>query len=235
MRIGLAAYRFKNKDVEYNIRQMEKALKESQGKADLLCFGETFLQGFDSLCWDFQIDKDIAITQNSAVMQRICSLTVKYQTDLLFGYVEREGDTLFSSCAVVEQGKIIHNYRRISKNWKEYSRTDGHYREGTATDELLYHGRNIMIALCGDLWLFPERFKTDDLLIWPVYVNFDLEEWEAYEQDYADQALLASRQALMINSITDNPISHGNAFYFYDGKVKQKLGYDTEAVLIVEV
>ena len=235
MKIGLASYRFQNRNITFNLSQIEKALQESQGKVDLLCFGETFLQGFDSLCWEFQTDKDMAITQDSIVMQRICNLTVKYRTDLLFGYVEREGDSIYSSCAVIAQGKLIHNYRRISKNWKEYDRTDCHYCEGTAADAFLYHGRKIMIALCGDLWLFPERFQSNDLLIWPVYVNFDMEEWTTCEQEYADQALVACPKALMINSITDDPVSHGNAFYFHNGKIEQKLGYDREAVLIVNV
>lgn len=235
MKLGLAAYRFSNKDIAFNLTQIEKAMKESQGRVDLLCFGETFLQGFDSLTWEYETDKGMAITQDSPVMQKLCRLTVQYGTDLLLGYVERDGEFLYSSCVVVEQGKIIHNYRRISKNWKEYDKTDRHYCEGTTTDELWYHGKKIMIALCGDLWVYPERFKTEELLIWPVYVNFDLEEWNTYEQEYADQALLACEKTVMINSITDDPVSHGNAFYFHNGKVEQKLGYDTEAVLMVEV
>lgn len=235
MKIGLAAYRFKNKDVAFNFSQVEKAMRAYQEKVDLLCFGETFLQGFDSLVWNYEIDKDMAITQDSTVIRKLCKLTVQYQTDLLFGYVERDGDSLYSSCAVIEQGKIIHNYRRISKNWKEYQRTDSHYCEGTATNEFWYHGKNIMLTLCGDLWLFPERFHTEELLIWPVYVNFDTEEWKTCEQEYADQALLACPKTVMINSITDDPVSHGNAFYFHNGEVEKKLAYDTEAVLIVEV
>ena len=235
MKIGLAAYKFENKNIEFNIAQMEKAIQESQGKAELLCFGETFLQGFGSLLWDYETDKDMAITQDSAIMQQICDLSARYQVDLLFGYVEREGDSIYSSCAVIEQGKLIHNYRRISKNWKEYDRTDYHYCEGITTKEFLYHGKMISIALCGDLWLFPERFKTDDLLIWPIYVNFDLEEWKNYEQEYADRALLACPKTLMVNSITDDPVSHGNAFYFLNGKIEKKFRYDTEGVLIVEV
>ena len=235
MKIGLAAYKFKNKDIEFNIAQIEKAIQEVQGKAELLCFGETFLQGFDSLLWDYETDKNMAIMQDSVIMKQICNLSVQYQIDLLFGYVEREADSIYSSCAVIGQGKLIHNYRRISKNWKEYDQTDYHYCEGTTTDAFLYRGRKIMIALCGDLWLFPERFKTDDLLIWPVYVNFDMEEWKNYEQEYADQALLACPNALMINSITDDPVSHGNAFYFLNGRIEKKFCYDTEGVLIVDV
>ncbi len=131
MKLGLVAYRFQNKDIKFNINQIEKAMQECQGNAEFLCFGETFLQGFDSLTWDYEIDKDMAITQNSTIMHYLCELTVRYHTDLLFGYVEREGDSIYSSCAVIAQGKLIHNYRRISENWKEYDRTDAHYCEGT--------------------------------------------------------------------------------------------------------
>lgn len=80
---------------------------------------------------------------------------------------------------------------------------------------------------------FPERFQTDGLLIWPVYVNFELENWPQYEMEYAAQARLAARRVLMVNSISRDPLSHGGAFYFVDGKIEKKLDYDTEGILIV--
>ena len=46
MKIGLVSYEFKNGEIEYNIEKIEKAIISANGKADLLCFGETFLQGF---------------------------------------------------------------------------------------------------------------------------------------------------------------------------------------------
>ena len=76
MRIGLAAYRCENRNRNFNIGQIERALKEAQGKVDLLCFGEAFLQGFDSLCWDYETDKEMAVAQDSETMNRLRSLTV---------------------------------------------------------------------------------------------------------------------------------------------------------------
>ncbi len=235
MKLGLVSYQFKNKDIPFNLSQIERALQECHEKVDLLCFGETFLQGFDSLVWDYEIDKDIAITQDSSLMQTLCDLTVQYQTDLLFGYVEREEDTLYSSCAVIENGTLIHNYRRISEGWKNFWITDHHYKEGTCSEDFMYHGKSIRIALCGDMWVYPQRFRTSNLLIWPVYCNFTLEEWKTCEQEYADQALLACPKTVLINSITDDPVNHGNAFYFHNGKVEQKLEYDKEGILVVEI
>ena len=57
--------------LEYNIKKIEKAIISANGKVDLLCFGETFLQGFDFLSWNYEIDKDIAITKDSAIMKKL--------------------------------------------------------------------------------------------------------------------------------------------------------------------
>lgn len=233
MKIGLASYEFRNHDVAFNISQMEKALKYAQGKVNLLCFGEAFLQGFDALSWEYERDKDIAVSTDSEVMGRLCALSRTYDVDLLFGYIERSGDRIYSSCAVIENGGLTHNYRRISRGWKEYTVTDGHYQEGTDTGGFLYHGVPVKIALCGDLWEHPERFQVDGLLIWPVYVNFPLDEWVQRETEYGAQARLAARQTLMVNSIAGEPVSHGGAFYFVDGKIEKRLPYDTEGILIL--
>lgn len=235
MKIGLASYEFRNNDIAFNISQMEKAIKSLQGTVGLLCFGETFLQGFDALDWNYEHDRHIAVPADSKTMRRLCGMALQYKVDLLFGYIEKYHDAIYSSCAVIENGKLKYNYRRISKGWKEYSITDGHYKEGTDPCGFLYHGQPVTIALCGDLWDFPERFRTDHLLIWPVYVNFELDEWAEYETEYAGQAYLASTKTLMVNSISKNPRSYGGAFYFVNGKIEKKLAYGTEGILIVDV
>ncbi len=103
------------------------------GKAELLCFGETFLQGFDALNWDYPHDREIGVSQDSRTIRTLCSLTVQYGIDPLLGYVEKEAEKFYSSCMMIEEGKVLFNYRRISKGWKEFSRTDRHYCEGIDT------------------------------------------------------------------------------------------------------
>lgn len=235
MKTGLASYECRDNDLAFNLSQMERAMCAAQGRVELLCFGETFLQGFNALCWEYETDKDIAVPADSAVMERIGQMTLQYGVDVLFGYIERSGEAIYSSCAVIAEGKLLHNYRRISRGWKEYARTDAHYREGTETGGFRYHGRPIMLALCGDLWDFPERFKTEALLIWPVYVNFTLDEWVEYEAAYARQAQLAAPRALMVNPISQAPKSYGGAFCFADGRIEKKLAYDREDILVAEL
>lgn len=235
MKIGLVSYEFINNDILFNISQMEKAMKSSQGRVDFLCFGESFLQGFDSLNWNYEHDSQVAISVDSPIIQKLCSMTMQYGVGLLFGYMEKYNNSIYSSCTLLEKGKVIHNYRRISKGWKEYKISDGHYKEGNHTVEFLYHGQKLMVALCGDIWDFPEKFKTSGILIWPVYVNFTLEEWQTYESEYAEQAFLAANRTLMINSISKKPKSYGGAFIFTNGKIEKKLPYGIEDIMIVEV
>lgn len=54
-----------------------------------------------------------------------------------------------SSYALIENGDIVRNYRRISKNRKDYEKSCENYREGTDTSPFLFHGVEMAAALCG--------------------------------------------------------------------------------------
>ena len=236
MRIGLVSFRCENQNISFNMDQIERALRETEGKVDLLCFGEAFLQGFDSLCWNYEPDKITAIERSSETISLLCRWTAQYGTSLIVGYIEKDQDKLYSSCIVLSDGAIIHNYRRISKGWKEYTRTDDHYCEGTDTGSFRLHGVDMKIALCGDLWDFPERFRTDHLLIWPVYVNYSVEEWNSGAlNEYATQAALAASDTLMVNPIDSCPVNHGGSFFMHDGRIVKRIPFDEERILIVDV
>ena len=178
MRIGLVSYECRNRYVQFNLEQAKRALRETEGKVDLLCFNEAYLQGFDSLCWDYEVDKNMAIDLNSETVSQLCRWSIEYNTAILTGYIEKDQEALFSSCMVISEGKVIHNYRRISKGWKEYDKTDNHYQEGSEVKTFNLKDKEIMISLCGDLWDYPERFKADGLLIWPVYLSISVDEWK---------------------------------------------------------
>ena len=236
MRIGLVSYRCENRNTAFNMGQIELAMKRSAGKADLLCFGEAFLQGFDALCWDYEADRKIALELSSEEMDRLKRWTVQYGIALATGYIERDREKIYSSCAVISGGEIIHNYRRISKGWKESSKTDGHYCEGDQTGSFRLHGKEMMIALCGDLWDFPDRFRTEHLLLWPVYVDYTVGEWNFGALDeYTAQAFLAADDVLMINPMDSNPRNHGGSFHFHRGKTAAALPFDREGILTVDI
>ena len=236
MKIGLVSYRCENRNIPFNMSRIEQAMKHAEGKADLLCFGEAYLQGFDSLCWKYEADQSIALELSSDTIARLRDWTVRYGVSLATGYIEKDGDKLYSSCIVLSEGEIVHNYRRISKGWKEFSVTDGHYCEGTYTRPFTLKGKRITLALCGDLWDFPDKFRTENLLIWPVYVNYTAEEWNSGILDeYAAQAALAAADVLMVNPLDNEPVNYGGSFHFHCGKVAASLAFGTEDILIVDI
>lgn len=237
MNIALAAYAFKNKDIAFNLRQIERGMRYAQGRADLLCFGEAFLQGFDALCWKDAADRRIALDMNSsAPIRQLCAWTKQYGLALLTGYIEKAENCLYSSCIVLADGAVLHNYRRVSKGWKDCAKTDAHYREGKSIGAFSLHGRQLSLAICGDLWEDPTRFRTQNPLIWPVYVDYSPAEWEAGAlEEYASQAALAGDDVLMINPIDPQGGSVGGCVHFHKGSVASRTPYAEERVLVVEM
>ena len=135
----------------------------------------------------------------------------------------------------MSKGKILYNYRRISKGWKEYRITDEHYCEGTNTSPFKYHNLNCQIALCGDGFEYPQRFTNNDLLFWPLYVNYDLNQWEQYLPDYLAKANTISKQVLLFNSLSKEPSSVGGAYYFKNKKIQKTYPFEQEGILVIEI
>ena len=235
MRVGLAAFPCRNGDTAFNMESVGRAMRAARGRADVVCFGEAFLQGFDSLSWDHAADLGIAVSRRSKEFAALRRMTKEYVTAIVIGYIERDGEDIFSSCAVISRGRVVSNYRRISKGWKEYSITGEHYREGDAARPFRLGGVDMTVALCGDMWDAPEAFRTDGLLIWPVYVCFTPEEWNSSELgEYAKQAALAADTALMINPIDADNGCRGGAFVLRRGRVAAAIPFDEEQILIYD-
>lgn len=137
---------------------------------------------------------------------------------------------------MISDGEIIHNYRRISRGWKEYARTDEHYKEGSYVEAFDYRNKKCVIGLCGDIWDHPERFAIgEDILFWPVYVCWTEAEWEnGGKVEYAEQASLCCENTLYDNSVC-NGDAFGGAAHFFGGKVQKELPILNEGLLYVTV
>lgn len=234
--VALASKSFVNGDIGANLTAVLAAMAEGTALgADLVCFGEAFLQGFDSLCWNYAADRDMAQTRDSEPICRIREASLQLGVDVLFGFLEREGEALYSSCMLVEKGEIACCYRRMSRGWKEYRSTDGHYREGEAPALFDYRGWKCSIALCGDLWdTTQDSFRLgENLLFWPVYCGYSPEEWLGGTlAEYAAQCRDFAPLTLMINSLCDGD-SHGGCAAFQAGRVAALLPPGREGLLTV--
>ncbi|MBE5782388.1 MAG: carbon-nitrogen hydrolase family protein [Clostridiales bacterium] len=237
MKIALASALIIDRDIPFNLSQMEKYMQEAKANgACLVCFGEAFLQGFNALSWQFEKDRKTALSTESEEFAKIKAWSTKIGIDVLFGYNELDGDRLYSSCALIANGELLRNYRRISKGWKEYSRTDLHYQEGEIVDIFDYHGKKCVIALCGDVWDFPERFALgEDILFWPVYVSWTREEWEnGGKKEYAEQAKRCCPYTLYVNSLCRED-AFGGAAMFANGSIPKELPLFQEGLLYADV
>ena len=237
MRIALATYEIKDGDIAFNLKQLERGMAEASGKAELVVFGEAFLQGFESMSWDYEKDRHTAVSRDSKIMAEICRLSLKYGIGAAFGYIELDGERIYSSAALIADGKLLKNYRRISPNWKDPYLADEHYCEGETAENFDFRGQKLLFALCGDMWDAPEKFRADDVLIWPIFMCYTPEDWAEDEKAYAEQAQLAAKRALVVGSICRDPnnASCGGTFFFEDGGTKEKAPYGEESVIIVDI
>ena len=58
MKIALASAPVKNRNIEFNMQAMIDAMNKASGQAEVILFGESVLQGFDCLCWDYETAQD---------------------------------------------------------------------------------------------------------------------------------------------------------------------------------
>jgi N-carbamoylputrescine amidase len=241
MKIGLIPAKCVNGDIKHNANQIVKFIKiAAKSNIEYIFFGESFLQGFNSLNWDFTHDIKIASDKEDKAIINILNTAKQYNIGVGFGYFELANDAIYSSYLVAsnDDAQTV-NYRRLSKGWKESSITDQHYREGKQVEQFYIKGRKFTIALCGDLWdeetinLFSSNEVYKSIIIWPVHVDFSLEEWNKELSNYHEQSLKFSKQVLMINNIMQ-PSTHGGAFEFQEDNINS-VEFGKEDILVIEI
>jgi len=244
MRCALAALGFRNEDVLYNKNVMLDAMKKYAKDADIILFGEAFLQGFYGLNFDMLHDEKIAIAKDDAIIQEICATAKQYDIAVSFGFVEKCGEIFYSSQMTIDAGgRIIDLYRRVSPGWKE-SFAGERYCEGNEFHTFEFFGKRIAVGLCGDLW-FDENVEAinqlePEVVFWPVYTDFNYEEWNnEVKYEYAEQAEKITANVLYVNSFcldkTGDDIANGGAAFFSNGKIKKEVLSGKEEVLVVEI
>ena len=84
MKIALAAVDFITKDIEYNLNKIKNIVEKHSKEVDLILFGESFLQGFDCLTWEYLKDLEIAVDIDSEAIKYIKDLTKTNQVAISF-------------------------------------------------------------------------------------------------------------------------------------------------------
>ena len=245
MKIALASAPVKNRNIEFNMQEMIDAMNKASGQAEVILFGESVLQGFDCLCWDYETDKHMAVALTDAHIQRMRKAAKQYGIAVSFGFIERIDDILYSSQIFIgSDGEIVTVFHRVSIGWKEFSKTDNHYQEGKNFEKFCYGGNSFAIGLCGDLWTDdrPEEMKAlnADVVLWPVWCDYKADEWnDSIKYEYAEQAGLSGDCVLLVNPYCADPdapdVASGGLAYFRNGSIVSELSAGNSGTMIVEV
>ena len=244
MKIALAAVGFITKDIEYNLNKIKNIVEKHSKEVDLILFGESFLQGFDCLTWEYLKDLEIAVDTDSEAIKYIKDLTKTNQVAISFGYIEKNEGKIYSSQLTIDKnGEVLDNFRRVSVGWKAPI-ADFHYCEGGSFRKFNYLNKSISVALCGDLWYeencIQMKSLNTDIVLWPVYTDFNFQEWnDVIKYEYSEQAEKCGDNLLYVNSHCLDKESHniarGGAALFINGKIESEISAGEEDVLIVEV
>ncbi|MCL2861322.1 MAG: carbon-nitrogen hydrolase family protein [Firmicutes bacterium] len=232
MKIGLVSEKFIDGEILNNLFIIEKRLKENID-CDLLLFGEAFLHGFDALSWEYKKDIEIAITSDSNEIQKIQQLAKENSTAVGFGYFEQDNNdppNIYCSYAIIDKnGKLIFNYRRMSKGWKEFTKTCDKYKEENKITIGEIEGKKFLCFICGDLWddnilnnakLITKKHNCD-FIIWPNCLDYSIEQWKTEINDYAQRVKNIKPPTLLINSHSET--ANGGVAVFKNGKTLSQL------------
>ena len=245
MKIALASSRVITKNIQYNTASVLRTMEECRWQADLVLFGESMLQGFECMTWQYETDRGMALSLGDPPILEICRAARQNRLAVSFGFIEKEGESLFSTQLVVSaEGEVICRFHRVSVGWKAYWLTDSHYREGEKFETFSYGGRTFSIALCGDLWTEgrPEEMQRlkPDLVLWPVWCDYAAEEWNRKAKfEYARQAALCGSTVLYANPFCVDLTgtadrASGGAACFEKGKITAESPAGKSGILLVE-
>lgn len=104
--IRVAAVQSIPKDLmEERLIQILETIKfADQQKVDFLCFPEGFLTGYYA---EKNLAEKTAIEATSEFFKDFIAQTSSFKVTFIIGFNEREGDKIFDSAAVIEQGKLL--------------------------------------------------------------------------------------------------------------------------------
>lgn len=245
MRCALAALEFINGDVKHNQQVILNAMDKSAKKADIVLFGEAFLQGFYAASFDRIQDAKIAVTPDDPIILAIRERAGALGIAVSFGFIEKERDCYYSSQLTIDKnGAIIDLYRRISPGWKLPNADASHYQEGEAFHMFDFMNKKIAVALCGDLWYTENadamKILGPDVVFWPVYTDFNWQKWNnEIKFEYAAQAQKACERVLYVNAYCKDKegdeIARGGAALFENGLITKEIPSGKEDILIIDI
>ena len=146
MKIALAQINTTVGDLQGNYTKILKVLDESD--ADLIIFPELTITGYppkDLLMKHSFIQKNLEYVSKIAehCKEKAC----------LFGFVEKEGENLYNSAALVQNGKVLGIHRKIHLPNYDVFDEKRYFTPGDRASVFELNGKKIGITICEDIWV----------------------------------------------------------------------------------
>lgn len=244
MKLGLCVEYSEDRNFNANLERLRNRVREAKSAgAELLFFGEAFLQGFGAMTFDYAEDIDIAFGIHGAELAEVRAVASKYAVGIGVGFYENFKGAIYSSYLVVDDlGMPILHYRRRSEGWK-MPRACADYREGTAFQTGKFQGKRFGLMICGDFWeeeLLPDLVKMEDdvdFFVWAVHCDYPVDRWERAEKDfYRERSAILGKPVLYCNNlITESDMAKGGAYCWHLGREIASLAVDEPGILTVEI
>ena len=189
MKTSLIQMNSKSADIEDNLEKIKFYIAEEK-EAELIIFPELAITGNN--CRDYFSEVDFIERQNKA-LEEITEMS--YDKDILTGFVEKAEDGLYSSIALLSDGKmrVVCRKKYLQESQKKY------FKSGKGAENIEYRGRLITVTLDN-----INECKTD------FAINFASEN---FQMDTVSKRLKSKTFA----EIKVNPVGL-NGSYLYDGR-----------------
>ncbi|WP_300408509.1 hypothetical protein [Lagierella sp.] len=183
---------------EENIKRVLEEIENTED-VDLILYEEGFLQGYDSMSFDYKEDVKSTLFENSKEIVTIKKALSNKNFALGFGYYENYKGGIYSSYMLMGTGgEEGFNYRSLSPKWKA-ERACADYREGEKLYSYGVKDKEIGIVL-------GEDFLDEEILpqIVDMDAKVDLFYW-SHSKEFADSQK-AESEYLKVSEILDKPV-----------------------------
>jgi len=226
MKIAIAQVNTIVGDFRHNFNRITHFAEQAKALAcDLVVFSELVISGYPSL--DLLEKKDF-IEANLACLNKLVD-SIR-GIGVICGYVDKspadEGNPLFNSAALFENGVILHKVnKRLLPTYDIFD--EGRYFEpGTQCAAFPYHGHQIGLTICEDVWNDKDIFKRRIYHSDPVnqmigqgadlIVNISASPFYVGKREFRQQMLGSIARKYGVSLIYANQVG-GNDSVLFDG------------------
>jgi 5-aminopentanamidase len=104
-------------DFDHNLLEVLESLEQVKD-ADLVCFPECFLTGYTT---DLETARAVAVSLDSDAFRAVLERLNVFEGTLVLGLIQRDGEALFNTAAVISSGRLLGRYRKTHVNEKCFS------------------------------------------------------------------------------------------------------------------